>query len=109
MKKVIPKSCISQSDTNYFIYCQVPGVKKENLDINLSDEILHIHARPTYDIKEDMKALNTEFSITKVFERHFILGNRVDKESINAKIEEGILEVSLAKSKEILGKKIEIQ
>jgi HSP20 family protein len=95
----------------YHIEVDLPGIKKENLDINVEDNVLTISGKR--DFKDEVKKDNY-YKIESAygeFSRSFTLPEKVDVENIKAISTDGVLEVVIPKLKVITqkSKKIEIQ
>lgn len=96
----------------YHIEVDLPGVKKEDIDVQVEDSILVISGiRETKDEikKESYYKIESSFGS---FSRSFSLPEEVDTESIHAESQDGVLEVIVPKlesSKVDKVKKIEIK
>lgn len=96
---------IKETDTSYTYEFEVPGISKDNMTIGLDDGILKLEikseeSKDTYKVKEYSSTYST---------RQFRLPKNVNSEAIVAKLENGILSVSLEKLEESSKlKKIEI-
>jgi len=106
----VPKINIRETEETYNIEVELPGVKKENVDIQVDGDILTIAGERI--IKDEVKEeeyRKVESNYGK-FSRAFTLPKRVDTSKIEAKFELGILEVNIPK-KELIdtSKRIEIQ
>ena len=103
---LIPLADIYETDELYSVKLEMPGVQKENLNIVIDDDELKITAESS--IEENDTALKyAEFSI-KSFSRTFRVGNDIDRDKIDAKLENGILTLTLNKSEAVKPKKITI-
>lgn len=103
---LIPLADIYETDDLYSMKLEMPGVQKENLEIVIDDDELKITA--TSSIEENEKALRyTEIS-AKDFSRTFRIGNDIDRNRIDAKLENGVLALTLHKSEAVKPKKIAI-
>ncbi|MDX9814085.1 MAG: Hsp20/alpha crystallin family protein [Sulfurimonas sp.] len=95
----------------YHIDVDLPGVKKEDINIDITDNVLTISG--TRESKIEQKEQNyykVESSYGK-FQRSFTLPKEVDVENIRAACEDGVLEVIIPKlevSKQTT-KKIEVK
>jgi len=94
----------------YHIEIDLPGIKKENVEINVEDNVLTISGKREF--KEEVKEENyykIESSYGS-FSRSFTLPEKVDIENIKATSTDGVLEVTIPKLKVITDKvkKIEI-
>ena len=111
----MPKMNVSESDKNYELELSVPGLSKEDLSLSVdSDNNLVIEMVQHEEKKEEKKDrhyLRHEFS-TMQFKQLFSLPENVKKEAISAKVEHGILYVTLPKvtdeEKKALSQKITI-
>jgi HSP20 family protein len=93
-----PRIDISEDDNNIFIDAEIPGVKKEDINISLQDNILTIKGEKK-SLKEDKKDKNyfrSERSYGS-FTRSFTLPAEVNPDKVEAKFEDGILNVSISK------------
>lgn len=81
----------------YHVEVDLPGVKKEDINVNVKDNIVTISGerRAKEEIKEE-DYYKVESSYGK-FERSFTLPENVDVENIHAESEDGVLEVVIPK------------
>jgi HSP20 family protein len=95
----------------YHIDVDLPGVKKEDINVDVKDNILIISGKreTKSEVKED-EYYKIESSYGK-FQRSFTLPEKVDLENISASCEDGVLEVVIPKLQieENSAKKIEIK
>ena len=99
-----------EDDNAYYIEVDLPGVKKEDINVDISDGMLTISGERKFknEIKEE-NYYKIESSFGK-FERSFRLPEDIDVENINAENKNGVLEITLPKvKKEDKKKKIEIK
>lgn len=105
---------ISESDSDYQIEIQIPGIKKEELDICIDhNNTLNISVSTE---KSDTQSTERRY-IRREFERHmykqsFTLPEDIKKEQITAQATDGILYINIPKMQEeeqyALSQKIEI-
>ncbi len=74
---------------SYFLVAELPGVKKENLDLKLENAVLSIGAKRETGEGENAEA----FSMT----RAVTVGDDINPDEVIAKLENGILTVTLPK------------
>lgn len=81
----------------YVVRAELPGVKKEDLDIDLSNHYLTIKAKK-FEEKEDSddSYKKTEFNYGE-FTRSVYLPQDVDYDKIDAKLEHGVLHITVPK------------
>ena len=96
-----PAINVKESDTAYTVELAAPGLKKEDFNVNIDrDGNLHIRMESKAEKKdEDKKShyLRREFSYSK-FEQTLLLPDDVDKDGIEAKVNDGVLTVNLPKT-----------
>jgi len=99
-----------EDEKGYYIEVDLPGVKKEDINIDLNDKVLTISGERKF--KEEVKKENyykIETAFGK-FERSFSIPEDADMENIEAKSENGVLEIFIPKiKKETPKKRIEIK
>jgi HSP20 family protein len=96
-----PPVNITETKDAYQVDLLVPGLSKEDFKINLENKTLTISAEKAAETKdENQKQLRREFSF-RSFKRSFTLNEQVDAEKIQAKYENGILKLQLAKKENV--------
>lgn len=101
-----PACDIDETAEHYLVSFDLPGVKKEDINIEVKDRHLLITGERLKELK-DTKSQRYERSYGK-FQRSFLLPEKVDAETVEANFEDGVLQLLIPKAKEQLGKKIEI-
>ncbi len=107
----IPTVNTREADDAYYIEVDLPGVKKEDINIDVNENVLTISGERKL---EDSRA-NDEFyrveSVYGKFERSFSLPEDVDEDKIEAEAKNGVLIVKIPKAQTIekTPKKIEIK
>jgi HSP20 family protein len=96
----IPPVNVKETEKYYEIEVAVPGMKKDDFNIDVDNGILTISAEKK-DEKEKVQDNYTrrEFSYS-AFNRSFSLPQNADEDNIIAKYEDGVLKLSLNKLKE---------
>ena len=112
-----PKLNISESDKSYDMVLCVPGLRKEDLAISIdSDNQLVVEMQQKHEEKHEDKDnrhyLRHEFSSMQ-FKQAFCLPDNVKRDQISARVENGILYITLPKftveEKKALAQTIAIQ
>ena len=104
-----PALDITETDKEYVIRCEIPGIHKENLDINLSGNVLRItgHKEAVQEGKGETY-LYREREVGK-FVRTLRLPVPLEEGKIEAIYQDGILTVHVPKAAMAVGKKILIK
>ena len=102
---------IKEFDTEYKIRVEVPGIKKENIDIELNKSYMTVSAKKEEEKEEKIKKYHkTEFAYGN-YSRTIYFPQEIDIAQSSAKLDNGVLCLTLpkAKSKEDETQKIEIK
>ena len=101
-QRTAPAVNVKVNDNAYTMEVASPGLKKEFCRISINDEgNLHVAIENKFEHKEEDKKehyLRREFSYTN-YQQAYTLPEDVDKNSISAKVEDGILTIVLPKIK----------
>ncbi len=93
------KTNIVENDDNYIITSEIPGVLKEQVNINVEDSTLTIKVNKQ-DVKEEKKNYIVKERVEKEVSRSFYLDN-MNEDEIEAKMDNGILTIKVNKLKDI--------
>ena len=104
-----PRVDVLESDAEYRILMDLPGVKSDNLEINLEDQDLTVKAEREIDLDEGWSARRRERPARASFSRTFSLGNAVEIDHIGAHLEDGVLQITLPKSEKSVPRRIEVK
>ena len=106
----VPTVNTREGEFAYHVDVDLPGVKKEDIKVDLNNGILTISGerKTKEEVKqEDYYKIETYFG---KFSRSFTLPDNVDIENIEAKSDNGVLEIVIPKLKDDVSKKsIEIK
>ena len=105
----LPRTNILEGEQDFRILMDLPGVRNEDLEINLEDETLIVKAERSLEAPEGYKHRRSELAGKVTFRRSFELGNAVNVDKIGARLENGILTVTVPKSEKALPRRIEVQ
>jgi len=96
-------------ENGYHLEIDLPGVKKENIEISVNDGILTISGERKLERKEEKENYTRIESFFGRFERSFKLPADADADAIEAKYEDGVLKLYIPRRQKPEGKKIEIK
>ncbi|NJL14345.1 MAG: Hsp20/alpha crystallin family protein [Microscillaceae bacterium] len=104
----IPAVNVKENETEFRLELAVPGLRKEDFQINIDNGMLTITAERKSETEEKKDHYTRrEFNYTS-FRRSFRLPETVAQDQIDAKYNEGVLEVVLPKAEEARPKRREI-
>lgn len=107
-----PNLDIKETDDNYEVTVEVPGVDKEDVDIRVEGNTLTIHGEKKQEKKEDKENYHCVERHYGSFERRLALPEDANADNINAKFKDGVLTIDIkrqAKSASKEAKKIEVK
>jgi len=102
-----PAVDIHSSETQITLVADMPGVTKDNLDLDLREGILTVVGRVN-DVPEQHRPLQREYEVGG-YMRRFTVGEDIELSSITATLKDGVLTVVLPKTKEAQPRKIAVQ
>ena len=97
-KSNLIKTDIHETDNEYIVEAELPGISKDNIQVTYEDGVLTISGQQQIDtVDEDKKGklIRSERSLTSV-RRQYLLEN-VKEDEIKASYSDGILKVTLPK------------
>jgi len=101
-----PPIDVRVSETEFVFVCDVPGVKREDLDITLEKRVLTIKGSRKFDGRENEQvALRRGYGS---FSRAFSLPDSVDDANLTANLADGVLTVRVPKVAKAKPRKIQI-
>lgn len=89
---------IGETDDDLTIEIDVPGVKREDIDITLSDNTLRVKGRRESKKEEKEKSYQRVERESGAFERRIALPCEVDTDAVDAGVRDGVLTITLPKS-----------
>jgi HSP20 family protein len=102
-----PALDLYQSNDNMIAVVELPGMRKEDIEISLHDGTLTISGERKRESSGGEKAERTERYIG-TFRRSIALPTRVDANKVSASYRDGILTVTLPKAEEVKPKQIQV-
>ena len=102
---------IKEGENEYTLEIEMPGIKKENIKIELSKGYITISAENNNEVEEKEKNYIRKERHYGSFSRSFYVGDKVEMNDIKASMDNGILSITVPKeeSEEPEKKYIEIK
>lgn len=100
----MPAVNISENEKEFHLEVAVPGLKKEDLEVSLENNVLTISSETKSESEtkdKDEKVTRKEFSYSS-FKRSFRLPENVKNDKVNAEYVDGILKLDIPKTKPTL-------
>ena len=101
---------VIEDDNAYKVQAELPGVKKEDINVSIDGSQISIKAevKKEHKEKDGERVLRSERYYGK-FSRSFALSQDVDESTAQAKYSDGVLELILPKKAAVSAKKLYIQ
>lgn len=104
-----PLTDVAEEDDKVIVTTDLPGVDKENVELDLKDNVLVISAGKGNEEKTEKEGyLRKERSFMRYY-REIPLPDGVTEEGATAQLKNGVLTVTLPKTKSITSKRIQIE
>jgi HSP20 family protein len=103
----VPYTDIYETDDALTVVVEMPGVEKDNIDINIEGDVLKIEGRIDLTNYAEMQPVYTEYNVGH-YSRRFSLSSKIDQGKISAEMKDGVLTLTLPKAEEAKPRKITI-
>lgn len=102
-ERFVPAVDIAEEDERYLIHAEIPGAAKEDIALEVHENVLSLSGKKSETSEKDEEQNGRKVHSTErkfgFFKRSFRLPENVAADKIEAKFENGVLEVSVPKSK----------
>lgn len=104
----IPRADIIETEENYRLTMDMPGVDEDRIDITLEKNTLTINGYKEFERPEGYSLAAAEYRIGD-YERSFRITDKIEKDKIDATYRDGVLELILPKAEEAKARKIKVK
>jgi HSP20 family protein len=104
-----PAADISETDEEYLVRAELPGVERKDVKVSLEDGVLTIEGERKQEKEEKGKTMHRVERFYGSFCRRFNLPEDAEASSIKAETKDGVLNVHIPKSKVMKAKAVEIK
>jgi HSP20 family protein len=108
VKTMQPPVDIQETKEGAFLYIDLPGVSKESLEIDVDKHMLTIKGIIDLHTSDNLAPAYMDIR-SKVYERHFMLGEELDSSRIEASLKQGELKLFIPRSEAHKPRKIEVK
>lgn len=105
---LVPRVDVLEDDTGISLLADLPGVSKEQLDIEVDGETLTLEGRVAQDTPEGLQPAYVEVRVPR-YRRAFTLSRELDTSRIEANLKDGVLTLRIPKQAHAQPKRIEVQ
>jgi HSP20 family protein len=104
-----PSVDVSETDKEYLIKVELPGVDKQDVKVSIHEGVLTIQGERKLESEEKNKKYHRVEREYGRFARSFVLPENVDETSVGASHKDGLLNVTLGKVEQAKPKAIEVK
>lgn len=90
------------------LYADLPGVSRENLNLQVEAETLTIEAESSLAVPDGLKTSHTEVGLGR-FRRVFTLSKELDTEKVSAELAQGVLKLRIPKAEHAKPRRINVE
>lgn len=103
-----PRVDIVESEQEFLIKADIPGVEKDHVKVSVENGVLTIHGERKSEKEEKDAKFHRVERFTGTFVRRFTVPENVDSDAIKAVFKDGMLTLHLPKTEKALPKALDI-
>ncbi len=107
--ELMPRTNILEGAEDYRILMDLPGVRNDDLEISLENQVLTVKATRALEVPEGYQSRRSELADKVTWRRTFNVGSGVNVDKIGARLDQGVLTVTLPKAEQHLPRRIQVQ
>lgn len=107
--KLVPKLDVSETRNEVQISTELPGVKMEEMDISVTDNVMTIRGEKSAEKKTEEKDYHMIERSYGSFMRSVPLSFAIDPKDVKAELNDGVLSIVIKKPKEVTAKRKKIK
>jgi len=100
---------VKETKDGYLFMADVPGIKEEDLEVNLDGNRLSVSGKREAEKKEESERFYSYERNYGSFLRSFTLPSGIDQEHLRAELKEGVLTIHIPKSEASQPKRVKIE
>ena len=104
----LPKVNVVEKDKAFYLDAEIPGLTSNDVSVEFQDDILTLKGTQKQNSPSDSSNYRIREFNQQSFARSFRLSDQIDSEKAVARMDQGILKITLPKKEVIKPKKIEI-
>jgi HSP20 family protein len=103
-----PAVDIREEDDRFLLIADIPGVRRDDVEITLEDGVLTIKGERNTRTEETREGFHRKERVHGSFMRQFTLPDTVNSDSISASVNDGVLEIGIPKQAKPEPRKISV-
>lgn len=109
--KLIPKINVAETENQYEVEVELPGVKQEDVNVTVQNQAITIEGHKKQESKQEKKDYRIVERSEGSFKRVIPMGFDIEDKNVDAKFKDGVLVIAVTKPAELTQKarKIEVK
>jgi HSP20 family protein len=107
LRTLTPRVDVSEDDTGITLLADLPGVGREQLELRVEADTLHIEGQVDAATPGDLEAVYAEVRLPR-YRRSFTLSRELDASHIEAHLKDGVLKLRIPKQAHAQPRRIEV-
>ena len=107
MRAFTPSADIFETEEMLTVVLEMPGVRKDNVDINIENGMLTVEGRIDFEKYDGLRPVYSEYNVGP-YRRSFRLSSQVDQSKIAAEMQDGIITLTLPKPEKAKPRRIPV-
>ena len=103
----LPATDIFETDQALTVIMEMPGVRKENVEINVENDVITVEGRIDFSKYDGIRPVYTEYNVGN-YVRSFQLSSKIEQGAISAELKDGVMTLVLPKAERAKPRKIAI-
>ena len=103
----LPATDIFETDQALTVIMEMPGVSKENVEVNVENDVVTIEGRIDFSKYEGIQPVYTEYNVGN-YVRSFQLSSKIEQSGISAELKDGVMTLVLPKAERAKPRKIAV-
>jgi HSP20 family molecular chaperone IbpA len=108
LPRVSPATDILEREDGFYVYMDLPGVRREDLSIDINENEITVTGRALQGASDKESFLEVQFGPGE-YMRAVSLSDRVDRERIKASLKDGVLTLHLPRMEKLAPRRIPVQ
>jgi HSP20 family molecular chaperone IbpA len=108
LRAFLPTADIFETEEALAVVLEMPGVDRNNIDVNVDNGVLTIEGRIEFNKYEGLQPIYSEYNIGP-FRRSFRISSQIDQDKIKAEMRDGVITLTLPKAEEAKPRRIEVR
>jgi HSP20 family protein len=108
LRAFLPTADIFETEEALAVVLEMPGVDRNNIDVNVDNGVLTIEGRIDFNKYEGLQPVYSEYNIGP-FRRSFRISSQTDQDKIQAEMHNGVITLTLPKAEQAKPRRIELR